>query len=238
MYTMKSDTPPKELYKIYLNCFTLIFEKIKGYLSKKNPFYNEIMTFIKTYKDHLNEDKNQPLNGDKYFPIIAKSMEIENVKITDTVLTNLKILIENNLLLGKSKDNPIITPKDSNKNRKMIDSIVETLSKLDYIKDESIWISIAEVLNELVINNEIYLNSKPIENIYKFYIRVYLKCKNEHNSILIKSKNDLLVEILYERMMKCNGGSMNTFFPIDRKNSLSSRYLLYLILLFQNYKKD
>ena len=223
MYTMKSDTPPKELYKIYLNCFTLIFEKIKGYLSKKNPFYNEIMTFIKTYKDHLNEDKNQPLNGDKYFPIIAKSMEIENVKITDTVLTNLKILIENNLLLGKSKDNPIITPKDSNKNRKMIDSIVETLSKLDYIKDESIWISIAEVLNELVINNEIYLNSKPIENIYKFYIRVYLKCKNEHNSILIKSKNDLLVEILYERMMKCNGGSMNTFFPIDRKNSLSSR---------------
>ena len=109
------------------------------------------MTFIKTYKDHLNEDKNQPLNGDKYFPIIAKSMEIENVKITDTVLTNLKILIENNLLLGKSKDNPIITPKDSNKNRKMIDSIVETLSKLDYIKDESIWISIAEVLNELVI---------------------------------------------------------------------------------------
>ena len=170
MYTMKSDTPPKELYKIYLNCFTLIFEKIKGYLSKKNPFYNEIMTFIKTYKDHLNEDKNQPLNGDKYFPIIAKSMEIENVKITDTVLTNLKILIENNLLLGKSKDNPIITPKDNNKNRKMIDSIVETLSKLDYIKDESIWISIAEVLNELVINNEIYLNSKPIENIYKFYI--------------------------------------------------------------------
>ena len=78
-----------------------------------------------------------------------------------------------------------------------MDKVLETvLSKLDYIKDESIWISIAEVLNELVINNEIYLNSKPIENIYKFYIRVYLKCKNEHNSILIKSKNDLLVEIL------------------------------------------
>ena len=80
MYTMKSDTPPKELYKIYLNCFTLIFEKIKGYLSKKNPFYNEIMTFIKTYKDHLNEDKNQPLNGDKYFPINRKeSIHISSI---------------------------------------------------------------------------------------------------------------------------------------------------------------
>ena len=219
-------------YKIYLKCFTEIFEKIKNYLSKRNQFYNEIMIFIKTYPEELQKDKETKLNGDKYFPIIAKSLETENIKITETVLFNLKLLIQNNLLLGRTKDSPLLqqNPKDlETKNRKMIDTIVETLTRLDYIKDESIWINISDVLNELVINNQIYLNGKPIDKIYKFYIRVYLKCRNEQNCVLINTKIELLVEILYEKMIKYKGGNAynsynyHNYSTFDRKLSNTSK---------------
>ena len=93
-----------------------IFDQIDYYISKKNNYYQEIVDYIKQFPKLLENDKKINLNADKYFPIIAKSLQYESYKITDCVLKNLKPLISNNFLLGNTKENDITETENKNKN--------------------------------------------------------------------------------------------------------------------------
>ena len=87
-----------EMYKLYGSILKPIFENVNYYISKKNPNYKEVYDKTKIYLEKLQNDYE--LNADKYFPILSKSIAVENYKLGKYLFPDLKLLIKNNFLLG------------------------------------------------------------------------------------------------------------------------------------------
>ncbi len=200
----KIDIIPKtpEMFKFYCSYMKPIFENINYYISKKNPYYQEIYDKSESYLKKVESDYE--LNGDKYIPIIIKSLFTENYKLAKNVLPNLSKLIKNNFILGKTnislykkelpsdKDLSIFS-KENIFHKKIIDLLIIILTYLDEIyQDEDIWIFIIECIREIVHNKHIIKNIKdePFEKIYIFYFRVYNKFEDDKNNQQ-KIKEDL-----------------------------------------------
>ena len=81
-----------EMYKLYGSILKPIFENVNYYISKKNPYYKEIYDKTKYYLDKLQNDYD--LNADKYFPILSKSIIVENYKLGKYLFPDLKLLIK------------------------------------------------------------------------------------------------------------------------------------------------
>ena len=196
-----------------------IFDQIDYYISKKNNYYQEIVDYIKKFPKLLENDKKTNLNADQYFPIIAKSLQYESYKITDCVLKNLKILISNNFLLGNTKENDIITESvnETNENRKIIDLIIETLCSLENNSYEEIWLETIEVLNEIVINENIFLTKDNLIKILNFYFQIYSKIKNNNQIKEIEEKIKNLIKEYYFEIYNKNDNFI--LFPLDRKDT-------------------
>ena len=175
-----NNSSDKELKEKYIKIIKEIFSNIEYYLKSSNKYYNEIIDFCKIIKEKIKEEEekktenNFDLDFDNYYHYIAKTLTTEHSKLCNIILNNLKLLIKNNLLLGNSNDILIKIPDEINdkiSNRKVIDTIIESITELDniYNNNEEIFFNIIEILNEII-------NNKNIENIYgKTFEKIYLK---------------------------------------------------------------
>ncbi len=206
-------------YNLYSLHLKQIFDQIDYYISKKNNYYQEIVDYIKKFPKLLENDKKINLNADKYFPIIAKSLQYESYKITDCVLKNLKVLISNNFLLGNTKENDIITEPENeiSEDRKIIDLIIETLCSLENNSYEEIWLETIEVLNEIIINQNIFLTKDNLIKILNFYFQIYSKIKNNNQNKDIEEKIKNLIKEYYIEIYNKNENFI--IFPLDRKDT-------------------
>ena len=197
-----------------------IFDQIDYYISKKNNYYQEIVDYIKQFPKLLENDKKINLNADKYFPIIAKSLQYESYKITDCVLKNLKPLISNNFLLGNTKENDITeTENKNNENRKIIDLIIETLCSLENNSYEEIWLGTIDVLNEIIINQNIILTKDNIIKILNFYFEIFSKIKNNNQNKEIEEKIKNIINEYYIEINSYNKYDNLITFLLDRKDT-------------------
>ena len=204
-----SKTP--EMYKLYTTHFKQIFENINYYLSKKNPYYEEVIEKIKLYLKKLTVDYE--LNGDKYIPIIIKSLIYENYKLAKNVLPDLGILLKNNFILGRidiikykaDLDNFLVKnikmfTNENIINKKLNDLLIIILTHLDEIyKDEDIWIYLDECISNIIhniymINN---IQGESFKKIYEFLFRIYNKFEREEKKQK-KIKDDLVYYINYK----------------------------------------
>ena len=179
-----SKTP--EMYKLYTTHFKQIFENINYYLSKKNPYYEEVIEKIKLYLKKLTVDYE--LNGDKYIPIIIKSLIYENYKLAKNVLPDLGILLKNNFILGRidiikykaDLDNFFVKnikmfTNENIINKKLNDLLIIILTHLDEIyKDEDIWIYLDECISNIIHNIYMINNIQGEGNHLKKYMNFFL----------------------------------------------------------------
>ena len=195
-----------EMFKLYGSILKPIFENVNYYISKKNPYYKEIYDKTKYYLDKLQNDYD--LNADKYFPILSKSIIVENYKLGKYLFPDLKLLIKNNFLLGEtplsyygvelptSKD-PLLNNNSSNKNLKIIDMIIDSLTNADSVfTDDDIWFMLVECINEIIKNKNMINNlvEETLNKIYTFYFRLHQKFDSEkEKQNIIKSNLIFLV---------------------------------------------
>ena len=190
-----------EMYKLYGSILKSIFENINYYISKKNPYFKEIYDKTKIYLEKLQNDYE--LNADKYFPVLSKSIAIENYKLGKYLFPELKLLIKNNFLLGEtplkyfgvelpdSKD-ILINDTYSNKNPKIIDLIIDSLTNAGSIfEDDDIWFMLIECINEIIKNENIINNliGETFKKIYIFYFRMYHKFYREKEKQRVVKEN-------------------------------------------------
>ena len=180
-----------ENYKLYGSILKPIFENVNYYISKKNPYYKEVYDKTKYYLEKLQNDYE--LNADKYFPILSKSIMVENYKLGKYLFPDLKLLIKNNFLLGEtplkyfgielplSKDS-LIGKDIVNQNPKIIDLMIDSLTNADSIfTDDDIWFMLIECINEIINNKNIINNliGGTFKKIYCFYFRMYQKFEDK-----------------------------------------------------------
>ena len=134
----------------------------KGVISREDA--DEIIEKIKLYLKKLTVDYE--LNGDKYIPIIIKSLIYENYKLAKNVLPDLGILLKNNFILGRidiikykaDLDNFLVKnikmfTNENIINKKLNDLLIIILTHLDEIyKDEDIWIYLERNVRFIQIN--------------------------------------------------------------------------------------
>ena len=229
----------KELLEKYKNILKEIFSNIKYYLKYSNKYYNEIIDFCKNFEKTFKEEEeslenNLELNADIYYHFIAKALTTEHSKMCNIILNNLKLLIKNNFLLGNSNDIPIKIPDNLNdkiSNRKVIDTIIESITDLDniYSNNDDIYFNCIEVLNEIINNEKIDLiYGKTFEKIYLFYFRIYKKITNKDKLNNIKEKIHNFTLFIFNKLIELNNNNINNFNNnnnialISRKNSLVS----------------
>lgn len=207
---MNSNNQQQPSQKEYKSLLIEIFKTIKDKISKNNHFYEEIEIELQNIEPRIEEDTT--LNADIYFPLIAKALVHENQKIAEVVLRNSKLLIENNFLLGNSKDSPLLQLNEGEaKNRKMIDTIIDTFIKLDNYKNESLLILISDVFNEMIINTNVNVHGKSLVKIYKFYIHLYSKIKSKTNLPNINEKFNVLADSIINKVKDNNNNNQFNF---------------------------
>ena len=145
----------QQKFELYCSILKPIFENVNYYISKKNPNYKEVYDKTKLYLEKLNKDYE--LNADKYFPVLAKSIVVENYKLGKYLFPNLKMLIKNDFLLGLTPINYLeldiqsLNKNSNNKKMKMIDLIIDSLTTADSIfEDDDIWLIITECIVEII----------------------------------------------------------------------------------------
>ena len=222
----------KELIEKYKNILKEIFSNIKYYLKYSNKYYNEIIEFCKNFEKTLKEEENSlennlELNADIYYHFIAKALTTEHSKMCNIILNNIKLLINNNFLLGNSNDILIKIPDNLNdkiSNRKVIDTIIESITELDNIyNNEEIYFNCIDILNEIINNEKIDLiYGKTFEKIYLFYFRIYNKITNKEKLNNIKEKIHNFTLLIFNKLIELNNFNNNNFPLISRKNSLIS----------------
>ena len=235
----------QEMYKLYISYFKKIFDNINYYISKKNPYYTEISEKIQIYLKKLSIDYE--LNGDKYIPIIIKSLYIENYKLAKYILPDLTLLIKNNFILGR---NDVIKYKieldffiikeirnftsENIFNKKIIDLLIIILTRFDEIySDDDIWIYSSECLSEIIhnINMIHYIYGETFQKIYEFYFRLYNKF-DDYEKKQKKIKSDLIYFINYEYNLfsKFYNSEITEFFYNDNNinNNIDLPYMNYL----------
>ena len=221
-----------ENYKMYGSILKPIFENVNYYISKKNPYYKVIYDKTKYYLEKLQNDYE--LNADKYFPILSKSIIVENYKLGKYLFPDLKLLIKNNFLLGETPLNyfglELPSSKDSSsgkdnliQNPKMIDFIIDSLTNADSIfQDDDIWFMLIECINEIIRNKNIInnLTGETFKKIYSFYFRMNQKFedKKEKQNIIKDNLNFLINNAFTELNLFMNFEIPETITPDNDQN--------------------
>ena len=227
-----------EMYNLYTSHFKSILENINYYISKKNPYYSEISEKCQIYLKKLTVDYD--LNGDKYIPIIIKSLYIENYKLAKYVLPDLSQLIKNNFILGRNDIMKFRTDltsfivkeirnftNENIGNKKIIDLLIIILTKLDEIyQDDDIWIYLSECLSEIIHNINMINNifGESFKKIYEFYFRLYIKFEEEEKHQK-KIKSELIYFINYQ---------YNLFSKFYNSDIINLSYTNYLKQIYHN----
>ena len=203
-YTSQSVIFTDEIRKLYKPTLKTIFDNINYYISKKNSYYKEILEKSKKYIENIELLSGEySLDADEYFILIYKSLLIENYKLAKNIFPDIKILIQNNFLLGNTKLNQLeididnINEKEIFKDGKVIDLIIDSFSSIDLIfEDDDIWIFSLECLDEIMKNKNMAYKVKgnTFHKIYKYYLRVFSKLQNDKDkSKFIKEKLSFLM---------------------------------------------
>ena len=222
-------------YKIYILHLNQIFNQIDYYLSKKNVHFQKIKNNIKEFRTILENENKSNLNADKYFPIIAKSLEYENYKIAYSVLDDLKFLISNNFLLGKTKENDIQSDLETknNGNRRILDLMIDSFLNLENYSDEEIWFKTLEVFHEIILNKKIILIKENLIKIFKYYFNLYSKTRNNQNKE-IEEKIRILINEYYTEMSS-SYNKYNIILPLERKDTNFSFDLPFNDFMYKIY---
>ena len=240
---MSEDTPQdtkitEEMRKLYSSTLKNILDNINYYISKKNKFYQELLEKTKNYLDNFDKKtRDFPLNADKYFILIYKSLIIENYKLAKNIFPGLKILIKNNFLIGKTELNELrIDLEDINdnnifKNGKIIDLIIQSFTSIDLkFEDDDIWLFSSDCLNEIVKNKNMMYNIKGnmFFKIYEYYFRIFSKLEKDKDKIKdIKEKISFLINNTIEEL----NAYLNFSSPLISSDPNNKNYL------FEIYKK-
>ena len=203
----------KDKFNIYSECLTTLFEKMKKVLSKSNPYYDKLFSFLKDYKSQLEQDRVDfcNLNADKYYQYIKMSLEGDKNKIAEVFLEQLQILIREKLLTGGSDDVDInfqtATAKTNNQSEKfkmkpkVINSIIATISKFVGLNDKIICLNSINLLQLIALTSKNGIHDISLGQILTFYFWVY---SSSTTSILVDSSKKSLTEIIknHFRMME------------------------------------
>ena len=230
-----------EMYQLYTTHFRQIFENINYYISKKNPYYAEIIEKTESYTKKIAIDYD--MNGDKYIPIIIKSLFIENYKLAKYVLPDLIILIKNNFILGRNDiikyraDLGSFLVKDIRTffsenifNKKILDLIIVILTNLDEIyQDKDIWFYLGECLSEIIHNNYMVNNiiGETFKKIYEFYFRIFNKFEDDE-----KKQKKIKSDLSYFINFVINVFSKFYFSEINEELNTNNTYSNYLKNLY------
>ena len=218
----------QEMYELYGSILKPIFENVNYYISKKNPNYKDVYEKTKLYLEKLSSDYD--LNADKYFPILAKSIVVENYKLGKYLFPNLKLLIKNNFLLGQTPINYLeldiesLNNDTSNKKVKMIDLIVDSLTSADSIfEDDDIWFMLIECIVEIINNNNMINNlvGETFKNVYSFLFRINFKFegKKEQHNIIKNSLNMFIKNSFHELNLFRSFSITKTKMDDDNRNN-------------------
>ena len=214
-----------EMYKLYCSILQPIFENVNYYISKKNPYYQEVFDKTKKYLDNLENDYE--LNADKYFPILSKSIAVEQYKLGKYLFPNLKLLIKYSFLLGEtplskyslelsSVKESLLKYEFNNKEKKILDLIVDSLTNADSIfHDDDIWYMLVECVNEIIYNKNMFANlyGDTLTKIYAFYFRLYHKFDGEEKKQkVIKENLDYVIKKAFTEL--------NNYYQFSTTNSL------------------
>ena len=224
-----------EMKKLYNSTLKILFDNIQYYISKKNPFYKEIMEKTIKYIEKIDKlSENYDLNADIYFVLIYKSLTIENYKLAKNIFPQLNILLKNSLMTGNTSLNKFnlefLQPEKYEflKNCKIIDLIIECLTSIDTIfEDSDIWCFAIECLDEIIKNSNIVYNikGKSFQKIYNYYLRIFTKLENDKNLIKsIKEKVTYLVNNSIEELNTYLNFSSPLLSPSNKKNNLMQIY--------------
>ena len=244
-----------EMYELYGSILKPIFENVNYYISKKNPNYKDVYDKTKLYLEKLSSDYE--LNADKYFPILAKSIVVENYKLGKYLFPNLKLLIKNNFLLGLTPINYLeldiesLSKDTTNKKLKMIDLIIDSLTTVDSIfEDDDIWFMVIECIVEIINNNNMINNlvGETFKNVYSFLFRMNIKFegkKEQHN--MIKNSLNIFIKNSFQELYLFRSFSItktkieendknNEAFEITKNNLLEVYNHLNSYSYINNYK--
>ena len=232
-FVLNGQTMTNEMKKLYTSTLRTLFDNINYYISKKNTYYKEIIE--KTKKiiekiDNLSEEISQ--NADNYFPLIFKSLTIENYKLAKNTFPHLKILIKNSFITGSTPLNYFnIDFEQFNENEeffkhgKIIDLMIECLTNIDStFEDDDIWCLSLECLDEMVKNPNIICNikGKNFQKIYNYYLRIFSKLENEKDTISsIKEKITYLVNNSIEEL----NSFLNFSSPLLSNNNIKNNLM-------------
>ena len=259
-YIKDKNIQSKEMQDLYSSILKQIFENVNYYISKKNPNYQDVFDKTKLYLEKLSKDYE--LNADKYFPILAKSITVENYKLGKYLFPNLKLLIKNNFLLGLTPINYLeldiqsLNNNSNNKKRRMIDLIVDSLTSADStFEDDDIWFMLIECIVE-IINNKNMINNligETFKKVYTFLYRMNLKFdgKKEENGI-IKINLEYFIKNSFQELNfyinfdkpkiegdETNQNTINTKTDNNIENSNNSNLMnIYNNLSLMNYVKN
>ena len=251
----------QEKFELYISILKPIFENVNYYISKKNPNYKDVYDKTKIYLEKLAKDYE--LNADKYFPILAKAISVENYKLGKYLFPNLKLLIKNNFLLGLTPINYLeldiesLNNGSNDKKKKMIDLIVDSLSTADSIfEDDDIWFMLIECFVE-IINNKNMINNligETFQKVYCFLFRMNLKFDGKKEQIeIIKNNLNILIKNSFQELNlfinfsiietfddETNQDSINTITDNDESynNNRNSLMEIYKHLSLNNYIKN
>ena len=235
-FPFQGQTITNEMKKLYCSTLRTLFDNINYYISKKNAYYKEIIEITKKNIEKIDKLSGEfTLDADQHFPLIYKSLLVENYKLAKNVFPNLKILIKNSFITGNTpsylfnldfiqfKEND-----DSLKNGKIIDLIIECLTTIDSIfEDDDIWCFSMECLDEIIKNPNIVCNIKgnSFQKIYNYYLRIFSKLENEKDTIKsIKEKVLYLVNNSIEELNTYLSFSSPLLTNNNHKNNLLEIY--------------
>jgi hypothetical protein len=225
-----------EMKKLYCSTLKTLFDNINYYISKKNAYYKEIIEKTKKYIDKIDKlSGDYPLDADKYFILIYKSLTVENYKLAKNLFPHLKILLKNSFITGNTPLNifniEFLQLKENDeyiKNGKVIDLIIECLTSIDSIfEDDDIWCFSLECVDEIIKNPNIIYNVKgnSFQKIYNYYLRLFTKLENDKDTIKsIKEKVIFLVNNSIEDLNSYLNFSSPLISPTNKKNHLMQIY--------------
>ena len=241
-----------EMKKLYCSTLKTLLDNINYYISKKNIYYKEILE--ETKKDIEKIDKlsgSYSLDADDYFLIIYKSLMVENYKLAKNLFPHLKILIKNSFMTGNTPLNIFNTDflqfkenEEYLKNGKMIDLIIDCLTSIDSIfEDSDIWVFVIDCIDEIVKNQNIVYNikGKSFQKIYNFYLHIFSKLENDKE--IIKSIKEKVIYLVNNSIEELNS-YLNFSSPLlssspNNKNHLMQIYQkLGTVECIDNYKTN
>lgn len=191
-------------YSIYSNNLNQMFEKIRKNIHRKHKHINELLQICKEIPEKIKLDKGKELNADKYLIYMKMALDCDNIKIIEPVLEHMQKLIQNDLLEGNNLEEIKNDNESKVRQRKMIDSMIDSIVLLFQINDESIWLQIIKLLFVIYSNPKIKIHSGTLSKVFRVCINIYLTSRSQINQDSSKATLTQMIQFLFTRMENMN----------------------------------